>query len=428
MFRKRREILLLITILSLFGGLYTGWPYFYSLTYLIALVLIISFFWSWASLRYTNFSRTTRTRRAQVGQPLDERFRVQNTSVIPKLWLEIRDSSEVPAHQVSHVVNGLWANSVYSWRVTTICQQRGRYRLGPMLLRTSDPFGLFPLEKALDVTSNVVIYPQSFHVDRFVLPQGILPGGEFLRRRAHFVTTNASGIRDYVPGDSFNRIHWPSSARRNRLIVKEFELDPSADVWIVPDMSVYDHVLNEEGEGGVAVDLSDLAAIVAPPKDDVIRLADSTEEYTVSIAASLARYFLKIDRTVGLLASGQVNEVLQPDRGERQENRIFEALAVLRATGHIPLEDVIANESRYFPRGSTIIAITPSTRPAWSLTARELKQRGLVVVTVLVDPATFGGRKSNASMVDDLQGRGMGVYMVQKGDDISRVLSTSIQV
>jgi hypothetical protein len=55
---------------------------------------------------------------------------------------------------------------------------------------------------------------------------GLLSGGEALRRRTHYVTTNASGVRDYAPGDSFSRIHWRSTARRNRLIVKEFELDP----------------------------------------------------------------------------------------------------------------------------------------------------------------------------------------------------------
>jgi uncharacterized protein (DUF58 family) len=45
-------------------------------------------------------------------------------------------------------------------------------------------------------------------------------------------------VRDYEPGDSFSRIHWRSTARRDRLVVKEFELDPLADIWIVPDMSV----------------------------------------------------------------------------------------------------------------------------------------------------------------------------------------------
>jgi uncharacterized protein (DUF58 family) len=61
-------------------------------------------------------------------------------------------------------------------------------------------------------------------------------GGDALRRRTHYITTNASGVRDYAPGDPFNRIHWKSTARKDRLIVKEFELDPLADVWLILDL------------------------------------------------------------------------------------------------------------------------------------------------------------------------------------------------
>src|SRR5260370_11248838 len=69
----------------------------------------------------------------------------------------------------------------------------------------------------------------------FTLPLGPMPGGEALRRGAHYVTANAAGVRDYSPGDSFNRIHWRSTARRDRLIVKEFELDPLSDIWVFLD-------------------------------------------------------------------------------------------------------------------------------------------------------------------------------------------------
>jgi uncharacterized protein (DUF58 family) len=45
-----------------------------------------------------------------------------------------------------------------------------------------------------------------------------------------------ASVRDYAPGDSFNRIHWPSTARTGQLIVKEFELDPMADIWLFLDL------------------------------------------------------------------------------------------------------------------------------------------------------------------------------------------------
>lgn len=420
--RNRRTILFILMVLALIGGLYTGRELLFQITYLLGFVLILSFLWAWSSLRWVNFSRLTRTRRTQVGGPLEERFRVSNSSYIPKLWLEVRDFSDVPAHRASYVINGLGPNASETWRVNTICQQRGRYQLGPMTLRTSDPFGLFTLEKELNVTTNVVVFPMTVEINNFLLPQGVLSGGEAIRRKTHYVTTNAAGVREYAPGDSFNRIHWKSTARRNRLIVKEFELDPLADVWILPDMSIYEHINRQEQAVNVSIPQADLAQILSM-RSESFALPDSTEEYTVTVAASLAQYFLNLDRSVGMLAYGQVNEIVQPDRGERQFNKILETLSVLRAEGTMSLEDLMLTEAHLFPRGSTVIVVTPTTKESWAASARNLQQRGLRVVTVLVNPESFGGRQSSANLFPLLQIRNMGAYMINAGDDIGSALS-----
>ncbi|MCI0395133.1 MAG: DUF58 domain-containing protein, partial [Chloroflexi bacterium] len=244
MLRQRRTGVIILGLLSLLGGLTTGRDLFFNITYLLGLLLIVSFVWAWSNINWVYISRTTRTRRTQAGRPLEERFSVRNTSILPKLWLEVRDFSTLPVHYASKVVDNLGPRAAFTWRVSTICRQRGRYQLGPILLSSSDPFGLFPMQRELTPTTNVVVYPLTFDIHQFALPVGVLPGGDALRRRTHYVTTNASGVRDYAPGDSFSRIHWRSTARRDRLIVKEFELDPLADIWIVPDMAVFTHVVS----------------------------------------------------------------------------------------------------------------------------------------------------------------------------------------
>ena len=335
--------------------------------------------------------------------------------------LEVRDYSTVPGHQASHVINNLGGRSSFSWRVTTICTERGRYQLGPLELVTSDPFGFFPMRRELSPTSNVVIFPLTVDIQQFALPVGILPGGDALRRRTHYVTTNAAGVRDYAPGDSFGRIHWPSTARRERLIVKEFELDPLADIWLIPDMADFAHVRADKPLPSISADNLPLWLRM---KDRAFQLPAATEEYVVSIAASLARYFLRRDRAVGLLAYGQSHEVVQPDRGERQLNRILETLAVLRATGKVPISSVLHAESQLLPRGATIIIITPSTGQNLITMARQQMQRGLRVVTVLVDPASFGSNQSAVGVTDMLQASGVLTYLVQRGDNLAQVLST----
>ncbi|MAT97403.1 MAG: DUF58 domain-containing protein [Anaerolineaceae bacterium] len=420
--QQRRTAVILLAIVALIGGLITGREILFNLAYLLGLLLIISFAWAWANINWVHLSRVTRTRRAQVGRPLEERFTVRNTSRIPKLWLEVRDFATLPSHFSSHVVNGLGGNATHSWRVTTICRQRGRYQLGPIRLKTSDPFGLFPMQRDLVPTTNVVIYPLTFEIQQFALPLGVLPGGDALRRRTHYVTTNASGVRDYAPGDSFSRIHWRSTARRDRLIVKEFELDPLADIWIVPDMAVYGHIAPRQDAFAPQPGYSSLPEWM---RLEEFTLPATTEEYTVTVAASLAQYFLRHDRAVGMLGYGQTNEILQADRGERQMNRVLETLSVLRAEGEVPIQDVLHAESHLFPRGTTIIVVTPSTRENWPTAARQLARRGLRVVTVLINPESFGGSRSTDTVYSMLQASGMVAYVVNNGDDLTAVLSHS---
>lgn len=415
--QHRRTTAFILAIIALLSGLATGRAILFNLAYLLGLLIIVSFVWAWINLNWVKLARNTRTRRTQVGRPLEERFTVHNTSIVPKLWLEVRDFGNVPGHYSSHVIHNLGGRSAFTWRINTICTERGRYQLGPIRLRTSDPFGLFPMERDFAATTHVVVYPLTFDIHQFALPMGILPGGDALRRRTHYITTNAAGVREYAPGDSFGRIHWPSTARRDRLIVKEFELDPLADIWIVPDMAIFGHIAPK---ASAVKRLNDL-----PPwmQLEEFELPETTEEYTVAIAASLAQYFLRRDRAVGLVGYGQANEVVQPDRGERQLNRILETLAVLRAQGQVPLADVLQAESHLFPRGTTVIVVTASADEGWALAARQVARRGLRMVSVLVNPESFGGRQSAAPLAALLQASGMGAYVVNSGDNLTAVLS-----
>lgn len=419
---QRRTVVFILAAVALLGGLLTGRALLFNLAYLLGLLLILSFAWAWVNINSVHLSRVTRTWRTQVGRPMEERFTVRNTSVVPALWLEIRDFATLPGHFSSHVVHNLGPRSSYSWRVTTLCRQRGRYQLGPIRLSTSDPFGLFPMQRDYNRTNNVVIYPLTVDIHQFALPVGLLPGGDALRRRTHHITTNASGVREYAPGDSFSRIHWPSTARRDRLIVKEFELDPLADIWVVPDMSVFSHLVPRESVQSEALLPGDLPRWM---KLEEFTLPETTEEYTVTIAASLAQYFLRHDRALGMLAYGQSNEIVQPDRGERQLNRILETLAVLRAEGQVPIQDMLHAEAHLFPRGTTVIVVTPTTREQWATAARQLARRGLRMVTVLVNPESFGGPRSAAPLFTLLQASGMSAYLVNNGDDLTAVLSRS---
>ena len=412
---QRRNAIYLIIVLSLFAGLITGRTFFFNVTYAFVGLLIFAFFWAWTGANWLRLSRQTRARRAQVGRFMEERFVVRNTSIVPKLWLEVYDHSDLPAHRASHVVSNLGPRAGASWLVRTLCVQRGEFTLGPLRLVTGDPFGLFEAERRISATSRLVVYPSTVDIPSFALPIGILPGGDALRRRTHHITSNASGVRDYVPGDSFGRIHWTSTAKRDRLVVKEFELDPLADIWIMMDAERNVH----HGEFSPSV-----AGDVMPWElDGETALPPTTEEYAVTIAASLSRHFLQKGRSVGLATNGQRREIIQVDRGGRQMTKILETLAVLRATGTMPLDQLLTIEGDQMGRGTTVIVITPSTRGTWVEASQRLVRRGLRVIGVLIDSESFDGRPGVRGTAALLQAIGAPTYIVSRGEDLALALS-----
>jgi len=414
---RRRTALYLIIGISLLAGLITGRTFFFNVTYAFAGLLVFALLWSWSGANWLRLARQTRARRAQVGRYMEERFTIRNTSVLPKLWLEIYDNSTLPGHRASHVLSNLGTQSTAMWSVRTLCVRRGEFMLGPLRIVAGDPFGLFEVERKISATSRLVVYPATVPIPDFALPTGLLPGGDAVRRRTHYITTNASGVRDYVPGDSINRIHWRSTARRDRLMVKEFELDPLADIWLMMDGDRTVHV------GDYAP--SDAEAEKLPWETTQMTLPPVTEEYAVTIAASLAHYFLEKDRSVGLATNSQTDEVIQVDRGPRQLTKILETLAVVRAGGGMPFEQLLTIEGDHLPRGSTVIAITPSTREGWLGAVQRLTRRGLRVIAVLIDPESFGGRPGMRLIASRLAMNGIPTYMVNKDDNLSAVLGRS---
>jgi uncharacterized protein (DUF58 family) len=413
-----QRVVIILLALSLLAGVMTGIPLYYRLSYLWGFLLSGSWVMSWISLRGVKVQRVARSLRSQVGQVFEERFEIQNTGRLPRLWIEVRDESSLPGSRGSHVLTLVGGREGRTYLARTRLVQRGVFPLGPTALGSGDLFGLFPVSRTFPNQDSLLVYPILYEVRTFPNPPGLLPGGEALRRRTPQITPNAAGVREYAPGDPLNRIHWLSTARRNRLMVKEFELDPLADVWIFLDAARSVHASKP------------LLSTEYDPQDiwkprSKFNLPQSTEEYAVSAAASLARFYLQRGRAVGLAFSGQLLNVLPSDRGGRQLGKILEALALLRAEGTLPLQGLIEAQARYLPRGSTVVLVTPATSETLIQITDLLLRRGLRPVVVLIDSATFGGYFSSAHLEKSLSILGVPVCNLRYGDDMSEVLSSA---
>src|SRR5438067_10207667 len=248
---------ILLIIVLFFFAVSSGWTVLYKLTYVMVTLFILSWLWARYSLRKLDFHRNTSTGRVQVGETFEERLMLDNTSVMPKLWVQIADGSTLPGHKAGYVAS-MGGRKRAMWRARTTCRLRGRFQLGPVTATSGDPFGLFRRRIVLAGPGEILVLPHVLPISSFALFTGGLPGRGKSSRRALQTTTNATTIRDYIAGDALSRIHWRSSAHFNKLMVKEFDLDPAVDAWIFLDLN--DKVQAGKGE-------------------------HSTEEYAVTMAA-----------------------------------------------------------------------------------------------------------------------------------------------
>ena len=418
-----RRVVLVLLGLSLLALAATGLPIYSRLSYLWGFVLVGSWVWSVLALRGIQVHREANIRHAQMGDVFQERFEIQNNSRLPHLLVEVRDQSVLPGSRGSRVFTLLGKMQRRTYLARTRLVQRGVFPLGPTELISGDLFGLFPVSRAKPPGGTLLVYPMMADVLAFPGPPGLLPGGEALRRRTHQVTPNAAGVRDYAPGDPLNRIHWVSTARRERLIVKEFELDPRAEVWIFVDAARVVQSQLPYSPPDVAVD-----ALWRPLTD--VMLPPSTEEYAVTIAASLARYFLQNGRAVGLVSCSQSHSpsVLPPDQGGRQLGKILEAMALLHAEGNLPISALVSAQAQHLPRGSTVILITPSPQEEVAVTVDHLVRLSLRPVVVLLDVASFGGPPGTGALAETITELGAPVRVVANGADVGAALSSGFSL
>jgi len=408
--------ILLLSLLSFLAAQGTGIRLFFHLFYLLLALLALSYLWAWINVHGLRVERETFTHRSQVGDEARERITIRNMWSFPKLWVELRDHSDLPQHGTGFVTY-LPGHERRRWAARTVCTMRGKFTLGPATLVSGDPFGIFRLERPVPGTSEVLVYPRTTPLPGFSLPSAELPGGQDVKSRAFHVTPNVSTIRDYLPGDSFNRIHWRSTARTGQLMVKEFELDPTAEMYIVLDMQ-------ERVQQMLAPARKERGAQLLSEQ----RIAESTEEYGVLAAASITRQLLEQNRMLGLISWGQHREVIPAERESRQLFKILEALAVLRAHGAQPLAEVLAAESVRFGRNCTLVIITASLDERWIVSLQHLLYRGVRAVVVLVDPQSFGGWRDSLTIQGRLAELRVPTYVFAQGQSLADALRQPVAV
>jgi uncharacterized protein (DUF58 family) len=400
-----------LILVGLTGRIVTGLLVYLRLAYLGILLLSGAAIWTVFSMKGVRLQRKTRTLRASMGDVFEEHYEIRKDAWPGCAWLEVINQSDLPKAAGSRLFTMIGPHQLRYYSARTVLTRRGSYLLGPTTLTSGDPFGIFSIQKKVAAKDSLVILPMTFSIATFPPPTGLLPGGKAIRQRTMDVTPHAAEVREYVPGDPMKRIHWPSTAHRGQLMVKEFEQDPQADIWFFLDAYRPAHVSLPEPE--ISYQENNLWL-----RRPMISLPRDTFEYAISVAASLASFFLMDRRKVGLMCAAGRLTVVSGERGERQINKIMETLAFLQPEGMIPLVGVVNMQAKLLPLGSGVILITPSARPDLLLAVEDLERRNLRPVVILIKSETFGGSGGTEEMAASLLSRNIPVCQIGLGDDL----------
>src|SRR6059058_3376308 len=377
----------LVTALTLlfFFAYVTGVRLAYSLLYALILLFVVSYLWSRLAADNLVVERASPEGQFQVGDAFEESFVIQNRSWIPVPLIEMTDFSNLPGYNPGRVFS-LKGRRARRWTSRGRFKQRGLFTFGPVELRYGDPFGLFTRTLRIAGSQSVVVYPVVRPVGGLDALAPSTAGDEQLRGRVLDIPPNATTIREYVPTDSVKRIHWASSARLGRLMSRSFETREGGDAWIVLDFHA--------GE--------------AP---------ESTLEYAMSMAASIADAALRRGGAIGLVSNDSRLSVIEAARGEQQQKKLFEHFTLAQADGTVSLATLLNSQRQQWRHRGGLIVITPSADEHWLEALLDLGVRGQRSLVVYLDPRGFGGSQPSLAPAGRWR-QAVNWWIIREADDL----------
>jgi uncharacterized protein (DUF58 family) len=262
---------------------------------------------------------------------------------------------------------------------------RGRYAFDTVRLTIEDPFGLARARLDKGEPEALVVYPRIVELDALFSEGGAhaQDGRRLLLRRPTGYELHS--VREYMQGDSLRAVHWPTTARRGQLMVKELEDAPRDEVVLLLD--------------------ADRQAIFGDAFDVAVRAA-----------GSILRSHWRRGRRCALVVNSASRPV-QPVTSDADWHRALELLAAAEPDGWTPLHGLLQAEGGVASRALELVVVTGRVDVALAdrIVQRALSRRGASVVHVT-------DSKTPEPQLLRLQTVGIPVAVLRPGDDLAAVL------
>ena len=240
-----------------------------------------------------------------------------------------------------------------SYRLPT--DRRGIVDIGPMQLTVTDPFGLAQTSLDGPATASLTVFPPAYSLGVLPPTGGSDPHAGFDRHR----TLNRGGdefhaLRPFTVGDELRRVHWPSTARHDELMVRQDELPWQGRLTVVVDNSLH-----------VPMPALDLAT---------------------SVAASVLQTAHHKGNLVRLVTGNGLDSGFTSGNGQLES--LLELLAVLQPRRDASISRALDRAATQVRNGGAVV-VTPETDPAKLADIQRLGRGFAAVVLVMLDASAW---------------------------------------
>jgi uncharacterized protein (DUF58 family) len=280
------------------------------------------------------------------------------------------------AREKTILIEYLWPKSSLNIEYRCQCPLRGKYKIGPFSIYFFDPLGLLFLKKTYFIYSELYVYPRTFNIQKFPpLIKGTVPWFGIETSRVSGDEHEFYGIREYQQGDPIKKIHWFSSARKNKLIVKQFQRQSFFRVTILFNLEKDKNF----GEG----------------KESIV-------EYIIKISASVAKYLIERDVSLEIIAHTGEMVHIPFNKGPEHLEDIFRFLAVAQAESRINLREIFQEFSRYIPNDSSLILLMSDMDLDCLSDIMSLEKKNISLVPLILISSSFLSVSTQQRNINDL--------------------------
>lgn len=369
-------------------------PYMAFALYTFLLLVVLANLSSIAWLAGLDCERSIDKTTVQQGEEAEVEVKVTNSRGWPIPWIFFEDyhPADFPRIGPNTRLAILMPGRSITLKYKLTFPRRGYHRIGPLLMESGDLFGLQKRFRSGERQDYVAVLPTVAYIETFNIASRRPQGPIRISNRVYEDPTRISNIRQYVPGDPLNTIHWKATARSGTLQVKTHEPSSVMGGTLILDLHEDSYKPDKKEERmELAITTAASIAYLLQMSGEQVGLITNARD-----AAEAARYERESERALSK------QEVYECVAGEDETTRIS-PLSVTTARSPIQAQKIIENlarvlpgrgldavgmvlsEFRNLPRDAALLPVVPQVTDRLALTLGSMKLSGFNVTVFFIN-------------------------------------------